>query len=55
MVLIVALPLTVTAGGVLGVEGNGGDYPGVVVMGLVWLMLGYALWSMATRKPVSAS
>lgn len=42
--LIIALPLTAVAGWVLGAERDA-DYPGVVVMGLVWLALGYALWA----------
>lgn len=42
--LIVVLPLTAVAGGVLGAERDA-DYPGVVVMGLVWLAVGYALWA----------
>jgi hypothetical protein len=41
--LIVALPLVVVAGTILGAPTDE-DYPGVVVMGLVWLSLGYALW-----------
>ena len=42
--LIGALPLTAVVGGVLGAERDA-DYPGVVVMGLVWLAVGYALWA----------
>lgn len=42
--LIVALPLVAVAGGVFGAPIDE-DYPGVVVMGLVWLALGYALWA----------
>lgn len=47
--LILALPLTALAGpltgGLLQAQSNSGDYPGVIVMGLLWLGLGYALWS----------
>ncbi len=47
--LILALPLTALAGpltgGILQAQSNSGDYPGVIVMGLLWLGLGYALWS----------
>ena len=47
--LILALPLTALAGpltgGILQARSNSGDYPGVIVMGLLWLGLGYALWS----------
>lgn len=42
--IIVALPLTAVVGGVLGAERDA-DYPGVVVMGLVWLAVSYALWA----------
>ncbi len=42
--LILALPLT---GGLLQAQTqtNSGDYPGVIVVGLLWLGLGYVLWS----------
>lgn len=49
--LILALPLTALAGPLTGgllqaqTQTNSGDYPGVIVMGLLWLGLGYALWS----------
>ncbi len=47
--LILALPLTALAGpltgGILQARSNSGDYPGVIVIGLLWLGLGYALWS----------
>ncbi len=47
--LILALPLTALAGpltgGLLQAQSNTGDYPGVIVMGLLWLGLGYTLWS----------
>lgn len=57
--LILALPLTVVAGAVLGVQSESGfgDYPGVIVVGLVWLAVGYALRSRgtaATRQPAHA-
>lgn len=42
--LIVALPLVAVAGAVFGAPIDE-DYPGVVVMGLIWLALGYALWA----------
>lgn len=42
VILIAALPLTAIAGGIL-VESDLGDYPGVAVMGVAWLALGYAL------------
>jgi hypothetical protein len=42
--LIVALPLVVVAGAIFGAPTDE-DYPGVVVMGLVWLALGHALWA----------
>jgi hypothetical protein len=55
--LIVALPLTAVVGGVLGAERDA-DYPGVVVMGVVWLAVGYALWTRSeatSERPSRAS
>ncbi len=42
--LIIALPLTAVARSVLRAESDFGGYPGVVVMSVVWLALGYVLW-----------
>jgi hypothetical protein len=44
LALIVALPLVTVAGAIFGAPSDE-DYPGVVVMGVVWLALGYALWT----------
>jgi hypothetical protein len=32
-----------------------GDYPGVIVLGVIWLALGYALRSQVARQPAGAS
>lgn len=48
--MIAVLPLTVITGFVLGVsEGTPGDYPGVTVMGVFWLALGYRLLRSSAR------
>jgi|SRR5215217_7589415 len=52
--LIVALPLVAIAGVVLGAPSDE-DYPGVVVTGLVWLSLGYALWSRSGGRAAQPS
>jgi len=42
--LIVALPLVAIAGAIFGAPSDE-DYPGIVVIGVIWLALGYALWT----------
>ncbi len=53
--LILALPLTFGSGVLLRPEGEFGDYPGAIVLGVIWLALGYALRSRVARQPVGAS
>jgi len=53
--LILAMPLTFGSGVFLRPEGDGfGDYPGAIMLGVVWLALDYALRSQVARRPASA-